>query len=101
MIGLSSKDLFWLRLLLLGAGVAVILYNAWSYCCGRCSVQTFCTLGWSGLWLLGLMVPALAALLGVRLYNGRRLRKMRCGCGRQADADWLFCPDCGRDRGRP
>lgn len=96
MMGFSAKDVFWLRLLLLCAVVAVILYNSWSYCHGRCSIQTFCTLGWSGLWLLGIIGLALSVLLGVRLYNVLKQRRGLCACGRHLDDGGAFCPDCGK-----
>lgn len=77
-------------------GVAgVLTYNAWSYCCGRCTLGTFFTIGPPGIALLaGIAVAALfyAVLRIRRLRNDER---RRCVCGEFAAGGWSFCPHCG------
>ncbi len=81
-----------------GAALAVVAYNAWSYCCGRCSLKTFFTLGPAGLILLGFGLSAALALLVLRSRNRERLARGRCGCGEACPDQWSFCPRCGTER---
>ncbi len=73
----------------------VLIYNTWSYCCGRCNLGTFFTIGPAGSALLaGIAVTALTyAMLRVRRL--RREARRRCACGAIAASDWRFCPHCG------
>lgn len=81
--------------LLLGTALAVLLYNAWSYCCGRCSLHTFFTLGPAGLGLLGANVLALATLVILRRRRHSHSNHRRCRCGVHLSQGWMYCPDCG------
>lgn len=81
--------------LLLGTAFAVLLYNVWSYGCGRCSLQTFLTLGPAGLALAGANLLALLALVFLRGRRRLQARRNRCRCGVSLGPGWSFCPDCG------
>lgn len=81
--------------LVLGTALAVLIYNAWSYCCGRCTPQTFLTLGPTGFALGGANLLALAALAVLRRRRRIDARRHRCRCGASLLCGWLFCPDCG------
>jgi len=78
-------------LLMIGIG-----YNTWSYCCGRCSIRTFCQLGEAGWSLVGITALAGVVWLALGWVNRRRERRLNCPCGRNLIAAWHFCPDCGR-----
>lgn len=82
-------------ILLLGTALSVFLYNAWSYGCGRCSIQTFLTLGPAALGLAGANALALAALIILRRRRRIGLNRHRCRCGAHLATGWRFCPGCG------
>jgi uncharacterized membrane protein YidH (DUF202 family) len=73
----------------------VLVYNAWSYCSGLCTLGTFFTLGPAGgILLIGIAGTALTyAVLRFRRQNREMFR--RCSCGEIADLNWSFCPHCG------
>jgi hypothetical protein len=75
--------------------LAVFGYNYWSYCCGRCTVGTFLTLGPFGLALLALNALAAAVLVALRIRRRMRHSRTRCRCGATLADGWGFCPDCG------
>lgn len=84
------------------AVAAVIGYNLWAYCCGRCVTENFVTLGPAGLLLTVLTLLAGAALLLLKACRLRNLRHSRCRCGALPASEWHFCPRCGaslRDTG--
>jgi len=83
--------------LLLAGGtlLAVLCYNTWSWCCGRCTAATFLTPGPFGLALLALNVLAVFLLVGLKLQRCLSLRRSRCRCGADLAAEWSFCPECG------
>jgi hypothetical protein len=84
-------------LILFGAmTVAVFAYNTWAYCCGRCSMGTFMTIGPTGMGLLGANLVAFAVLVFLRLRRRRASSGRACSCGTSLGGDWHFCPDCGR-----
>ncbi len=89
-------------LLLLGgaAALAVFAYNAWSFCCGRCSTATFLNPGPPGLFLLGAIILAILAFVAVRGLRRKADRCHHCRCGALLDSAWIFCPDCGSRIGR-
>lgn len=89
-------------LLLLGgaAAVAVFAYNAWSFCCGRCSAATFLNPGPPGFILLGANFLAILAFIAVRRHRREAERYRHCGCGALLRSHWLYCPDCGSPIGR-
>jgi hypothetical protein len=78
-----------------GTVLAVFFYNAWSFCCGRCTAATFLTLGPFGLALLALNLLAVFILVGLMLHRRLTLARCRCRCGITLASGWLFCPDCG------
>lgn len=82
-------------LLIGGTLLAVLGYNYWSYCCGRCTASTFLTLGPFGLALLGLNAVAAVALVVLKLRRRLRLSGTRCRCGTVLAEGWGFCPGCG------
>lgn len=84
-----------LLLLTAALAVSVVLYNTWSYCCGRCTRQAFFTLGPAGAFLLSLNAAMAAVLLVLHWRNRRRRRHQACACGRLRAPDWAFCPHCG------
>ena len=79
-----------------GTFLAVLFYNTWSWCCGRCTAATFLTFGPFGLALLGLNLLALLLLLGLKLHRRLSLARCRCHCGVALAAEWPYCPGCGR-----
>ncbi|ALC16073.1 hypothetical protein DSOUD_1292 [Desulfuromonas soudanensis] len=83
-------------LLIAGTLLSVICYNYWSYCCGRCTLGTFVTLGPFGLLLLGLTLVGALVLLVLR--HRRRPGRPGCTCGSALASDWKFCPTCGAPR---
>jgi len=83
-------------LLIVGAtALTVFVYNTWSYCCGRCTVGTFLTLGPFELALLALNALAAVLLLALRVRRRTRRSRDRCRCGVPVAGDWAFCPACG------
>ncbi len=97
------RRVFGTAALLLGLAVfvAVLGYNLWSYCCGRCSAQTFVTLGPFGLGLLGVALVAGLLLAVLKVRRQGRMAQLRCRCGTWLVPEWLFCPDCGASRAQP
>lgn len=83
-------------ILLLGTALTVLLYNMWSYCCGRCSLLTFFTLGPAGIALAGANVFAFCTLLHLRRRRHSTPKNCRCGCGTRLARGWMYCPECGR-----
>lgn len=79
-------------------GVVVVGYNVWSYCCGHCTIQTFCTLGPAGYVLLGLIAVAALSLIVLKYRKSTFASQHRCHCGTQLENQWKFCPDCGDNR---
>lgn len=85
--------------LLVGATtLAVLAYNYWSWCCGRCTARTFLTPGPFGFVLFALTVLAALLLLGLKVRRLARLSAARCRCGAILAEDWRFCPRCGLKR---
>lgn len=74
--------------------LSVICYNYWSYCCGRCTLGTFFTLGPFGALLLGLALVG-ALVLAVLRHRRRPPGRRGCPCGSALGTDWKFCPACG------
>lgn len=81
------------------AAASVFAYNVWAYGCGRCTLHNMLTLGPLGSGLLAANLLAFAALLVLRLRRRLRISRHRCSCGASLADAWLFCPDCGRQRG--
>lgn len=84
-----------LLLLAGGAALAVLGYNTWSYCGGRCSMQTFLNPGPAGFGLLGLIFLASLCLVALRWRRRQTERRWRCHCGQQLSREWLYCSGCG------
>jgi len=74
--------------------LSVICYNYWSYCCGRCTLGTFFTLGPFGALLLGVTLVG-ALVLAVLRHRRRPHGRRGCPCGSALATDWKFCPACG------
>ncbi len=72
---------------------AVVVYNSWSYCCGRCSLEDFLIPSPGGLALMAANGGALIALVILRRRPARGWR--HCQCGASLNGQWSFCPDCG------
>jgi hypothetical protein len=83
-------------ILLLGTALTVLLYNMWSYCCGRCSLLTFFILGPAGFALAGANILAFGTLLHLRRRRRSTTKNCRCGCGIRLARGWMYCPECGR-----
>lgn len=77
--------------------LSVFSYNYWSYCCGRCTLGTFFTLGPFGALLLGLTLVG-ALVLAVLRHRRRPLGRRGCPCGSALATDWKYCPACGAPR---
>ncbi|MBE0598399.1 MAG: hypothetical protein IH614_14110 [Desulfuromonadales bacterium] len=84
-----------LLLLAGGATLAVLAYNTWSYCGGRCSAQTFYNPGPAGFSLFGLTLIAAFGLAWLRWRRQQSERRCRCRCGQQMSPGWLYCSQCG------
>jgi len=85
--------------ILIGSALLLVLcYNTWSYCCGRCTLGTFLTLGPFSALLLALILVA-ALVLAVLRRRRRLLGRDRCACGAALDRLWRWCPACGARRG--
>lgn len=82
-------------ILLLGTTLTVLVYNMWSYCCGRCSLSTFFTLGPAGLALAGANVFAFVTLVFLRRRRRCGPKNFRCRCGTRLGKGWKYCPECG------
>lgn len=80
------------------AALAVLGYNYWAYCCGRCTLGGFFRFGLMDGLLLGLLPLALLVLLAVKRWRRRRLARSICPCGAPLADDWSFCPACGASR---
>ncbi len=75
--------------------LAVLGYNLWAVCCGRCTARTFLTLGPPGAILLALLALGSLMLVALRWRRCRLEARHRCSCGVRLAAGWDFCPDCG------
>ena len=78
----------------LGAA-GVLVYNAWSYCCGRCNLGTFFTIGPAGSALLAGISVFVFAYAVLRVRRQRSEARRRCRCGEVAESGWHFCAHCG------
>jgi hypothetical protein len=87
--------------LLASAGAAVIVYNLWSYCCGRCRLEHFLTIGPAGLVLIVAAALAAMTLLCLRLRRQRGRDRGHCRCGTPLSPGWLYCPVCGVESTSP
>jgi hypothetical protein len=88
-------------LLVVATALAVILYNTWSLCCGRCTVGTFARLGIPGWSLAGMSLAAGMVWQVLRWRTRRSARPEECpNCRRLLRTEWCFCPDCGDERDR-
>lgn len=85
----------------LAVALAVVGYNAWSFCCGYCTLETFRSLGGPGWSLLAANAGALSAWLWLRQRSRRLARNAGCACGRPLQSGWRFCPECGHPRHGP
>jgi hypothetical protein len=85
-------------LLVAGTLLTVFCYNYWSYCCGRCTLGTFVTLGSFGVLFLGLTLVAALILAALRHRRRRPLDRSCCPCGSALATDWDYCPTCGASR---
>jgi hypothetical protein len=79
-----------------GAFLAVLFYNTWSWCGGRCTADTFLTFGPFGMLLLSLNLLAVFLLVGLKLHRRLTLSRSHCRCGTPLTTEWLYCPGCGR-----
>lgn len=98
MSGLFGRDRFFLGWWGVGGVVAVIAYNVWAYCCGRCALIHFMQIN-GVIWLLvaGNLVAGLILVM-LKLGKHRDIEPLQCSCGNIVDDKWLFCPECGRKR---
>ena len=78
---------------------AVVVYNAWAYCCGRCSMEALLIPSPVGMTLIAANGAALAALVVLRRRRARG-RQPSCRCGTVLAKGWHFCPACGQPAGR-
>lgn len=85
-------------LLVVATLLAVLGYNYWSWCCGRCTAATFLTLGPFGGILVVLVVLGAVTFLVLRARRLARAARARCRCGTILAAGWRFCPRCGHER---
>ncbi|MFA5517105.1 MAG: hypothetical protein WDA20_12535 [Desulfuromonadales bacterium] len=85
------------RLIFLGASaaLAILIYNTWSFCCGRCSAASFLNPGPAGFLLLGLTFLFALALLLLRRRRRRTEAKRHCRCGQPLGRMWHYCTRCG------
>jgi len=82
-------------LLVVATALAVVLYNTWSLCCGRCTVGTFARLGVPGWSLAGMSLAAGLVWLVLRWRTCSSARPDKCpDCSRLLRTGWRFCPDC-------
>ena len=87
----------WLLGGLIASSIAgVVVYNYWAYCCGRCRMENFLTLGPYGKLLIGLNSLAAVAWMVIRWVRVRSGRNRLCSCGERRQSRWNFCPRCGR-----
>lgn len=85
----------------LGGGaalLAIVFYNFWAYCCGRCTLRNFFTVGFPGALLLLANLGALVVLAALKLRRRKQLAERRCSCGGILADTWLFCTRCGAGR---
>ena len=87
-----------LVILSVAAGSAVLVYNFAAYCCGRCTLRGFMTVGPIDVAFFGLALSAVLVMLFLKILHGCRRARHRCRCGAILGADWQFCPDCGTPR---
>lgn len=91
----EGRYLGWLAL----AGLAAVVgYNIWAYCCGRCAAAHFLQLnGVTWLLMAGNLV-ALTILVMLKLRHRWAETERICVCGQPDEAEWIYCPNCGRKR---
>ncbi|WP_432821081.1 hypothetical protein [Trichloromonas sp.] len=82
----------------LAAGTAVLAYNLWAYCCGRCTLRGFLVIGPFEKTMIGLTLVAGLSLVALKAFRRRQLAGRRCNCGAMLSDAWAFCPECGVSR---
>jgi len=82
-----------------GAGLAVLVYNFWSYSCGHCTVASLMTLGDAGLLLLIVDAGLGAIYLALKQWKKQGLHRYYCHCGAFVMRDWKYCSSCGEPNG--
>ncbi len=87
-------------ILLLGsiAGAAVLAYNFWAFCCGRCTLGHFLIFGPFEKTMIGLVLFAALCLVAIKVFRRRKLASNHCRCGELLSDNWAFCPECGSPR---
>ena len=90
----------WVVVVSLGTavGVAILTYNLWAYCCGRCTLRGFLVIGPFETSILGLTLVAALLLVLVKALHRRQRARCRCRCGAVLSDTWGFCPECGTPR---
>jgi hypothetical protein len=83
------------------AGTAVLAYNLWAYCCGRCTLRGFLVMGPYQKTMILLTCSVALLLVVVKLIGRRKLAVRRCSCGAALADDYVFCPECGASRRSP
>lgn len=89
------KKRYLLLLLLGGGGLAVFLYNYWSYSCGRCDAESLRTISAPARILIGFNLLGLIVLILAKLWRRDRTSRPHCACGEVMHSSWQFCPHCG------
>lgn len=82
--------------------VAVVAYNSWALCCGRCTWNDLLHIPWWGGLLLVANLAAGSALVIISLCGRSASRPdSHCrGCSSPVGSGWTFCPLCGKRQGR-
>jgi len=88
------KKYIWGGLLLT---VLVILYNCWSYMCGKTTPSMLINMGPTAIALIFCNVLAASTLIIIKTTRAEGREMMNCSCGQEVGyAGWKYCPRCGK-----
>jgi hypothetical protein len=88
-------------LLVTTVGLGLLIYNYWSYSCGRCNTESLLIISPPAKILLGVNLVSFAVLIYLRKKLAGRITHLTCACGARLHQDWRFCPNCGQVQVKP
>jgi hypothetical protein len=76
--------------------VMVLLYNCWSYMCGKTTLSMLINLGPTAIALIICNILAALILLLIKTTRTEDSDVINCSCGKKMEhSGWKYCPQCG------